>query len=694
MEDLREKRQEQLNTSDLADYSVDDIIREFGSEEPKPKRPDMSENLDRSERQKIAEAVRHAEAEKRTKEALEQAGEDGEEVKIWTPKAQREEAPKEDLEKTIVMEPLADVPEEEPEEEPWQPEEEWEEPEEAEEEETGWIPRILWPRKKPQKEAAYETPEEAGEAYAFRAAGLRPAAVIAWIAMILSALAALVASNPQWGFDDVFTAPVCNAVTLGILLLHLILSFPVWWDALKKLARGEFTAKVPVLLAAVVTAVRGGITLMGDSLCLAPPASLLLTVMLWGDYLLTRARAGTVKTVLAMDDPTAVCRVENSWHDRACIHRTEADPSGIAGELEQMPKSLQVVNIFSAVLTALSVAVAVVLSVRGGRDFLWAWNILLLGICPLGGMLAYSRMFRLVSRRLQSAGAALSGWPGAGKLSGSVCAAVTDGDLFPPKNLSMNGIKIFGDWTSERVLGYASALLESSGAEGLDLLFRQTLEAQNGRRFHADNFRTYPTGGLGGEIGGQVVRLGSLGFMQSMGITVPEDAKKRHVLCLSVEGKVAAAFVLHYQPSELSRRGLAVLMGCRGLTTILASGDMQLTPNMVQTVYGLPAERLEYPSAWERAQLSSPRAPGEQGAFLARSAFLPFALAVSCARQLRRTVPRAAAVSLLGAVVGFFLMSYMALIGAYDTANAMNLLVYHAIWLLPVGLMTGIIGKS
>ena len=197
MEDLREKRQEQLNTSDLADYSVDDIIREFGSEEPKPKRPDMSENLDRSERQKIAEAVRHAEAEKRTKEALEQAGEDGEEVKIWTPKAQREEAPKEDLEKTIVMEPLADVPEEEPEEEPWQPEEEWEEPEEAEEEETGWIPRILWPRKKPQKEAAYETPEEAGEAYAFRAAGLRPAAVIAWIAMILSALAALVASNPN-----------------------------------------------------------------------------------------------------------------------------------------------------------------------------------------------------------------------------------------------------------------------------------------------------------------------------------------------------------------------------------------------------------------------------------------------------------------------------------------------------------------
>ena len=693
MEDLHRKNEEQLNTPDGAEYSVEDIIREFGE------KPDLSQHLDREQRQKIAEAVRHAEQEKRMREAAEAdgSGED-EEVKIWTPKPHRQD-PAGDMEKTVVMEPVS-LPEEE--EEPWRPEsDQWDEPaEEAEaedeEDSPGWIPRILWPKKKAAEEAEeVMTPEEAAGHYGRQAARLRPACILSWTIMAVSAALSLLFGRPLWGLDALLTAPAVNGAALLCLAAHLLLSFPVWRDACRQLLRGRFTAKLSALAAAAVTLVHGCLNIMGDSLCLAAPASLLLTVTLWSEYLLSKAKAGTVNTVLAMEDPTAVCRVENSWQERTCIHRTEADPTGICRDLEEEPKSLRTVNAFSCVLTALSLAVAAALGARAKHhDFLWVLNIMLLGTCPLGGVLAYSRMFRLIAGRLQSAGAALGGWQGAGCMAGNVCVAVTDGDLFPPKNLSMNGIKIFGDHTSERVLGYASALLSMGGADGLERLFRRTLEAQNGRRFHADNFRTYPTGGLGGEIGGQVVRLGSIGFMQSMGITVPEEARIRHALCLSVEGEVAAAFVLHYSPSELSRKGLAILLGCRGLTTVLASGDMQLTPGMVQTVYGLPAEGLEYPSAWERAQLSSPRAPGRQGAFLARSAFLPFAMAVSLARQLRRTVPTAAAVSLLGAVVGLLLMSLMGLIGAYDTVSAVNLLLYHALWLLPVGLMTGMIGKS
>ena len=690
MDDLHRK-QEQLNISSDAEFTVEDIMAEFGSAVQTEEELRLAEEarlqaaqaagraasrhdrtLTKEERMAVAEAVRKAEEEKL-------ATEEADTVKIWTPKSPQEELPEETAEEEEIFE------EEHPEEELPQ------------EDETPFMMRSLQllPRLKKREKEPEEvrSPEEAAGQYAARTRHLRLFVILAWLLMALSVAVTAVVSTARWGLKNLIPIEFADLAVLAILLAHIGLSFDVLRQGIAAVGKGKFTAKTLVALTAAVTLVQSAVTVTDGRLSLASVASLLLTVTLWSDYLLAAAKWRAVKTLLAMDEPVAVTRTDKAWEEKNCLHRAKAEAVKDTADLEATPRTETVVGIVSAVLAALALAVAVVLFVKGGRDLLLTFNILLLGICPLGAILAYARGLHLALRRLKNAGAVVWGWGGAGRLAKASAAVVTDADLFPRANVAMNGIKIFTDQTTERVLGYALAMVERGGAKVLTQLFSETLELQNGRRFRVDNFHAYETGGFYGEIQGDTVRLGSVGFMKSMGIEVPADVRKRNALHLAVDGVITATFVLSYTPWESGRRGLAMLMNCRGLTPVLATRDMQLTPLMVQAAYRLPAERMEYPACHQREELASLQEADAPGGYLTRGGFLPFVMVVRAARQLRHAVHTASGAALLGAVLGLLLMALLTLIGAFDTASAANLLLYHAVWLIPAGLMTGSVGK-
>ncbi|MFR4335131.1 MAG: hypothetical protein ACLT3D_03825 [Lawsonibacter sp.] len=89
----------------------------------------------------------------------------------------------------------------------------------------------------------------------------------------------------------------------------------------------------------------------------------------------------------------------------------------------------------------------------------------------------YGRPFHKLARRLASSGAALAGWPGAAQSKKGDRILLTDGDLFPPGYVELNGIKVFGDWSIERVVGYTATLIRDSGS-GLTKLFHDLLRAR------------------------------------------------------------------------------------------------------------------------------------------------------------------------------------------------------------------------
>ena len=71
---------------------------------------------------------------------------------------------------------------------------------------------------------------------------------------------------------------------------------------------------------------------------------------------------------------------------------------------------------------------------------------------------------------------------------------ITDGDLFPPGYVEFNGIKVFGDYSIERVLSYTATLIRDSGS-GLTKLFHDLLRAQGGLFRQADHLHFVLGGG-------------------------------------------------------------------------------------------------------------------------------------------------------------------------------------------------------
>lgn len=170
---------------------------------------------------------------------------------------------------------------------------------------------------------------------------------------------------------------------------------------------------------------------------------------------------------------------------------------------------------------------------------------------------------------------------------------------------------------------------------------------QNGRHYGVDTFRRYEGGGLGAEIRGDVILMGSLGFMKLMRVHMPEGARVKQAVYLSVNGELAAVFALSYAPATNVKACLQALARCTGLTPILATRDFMITPQFLKHRYKLSPDRIEFPTVEERARLSSPAAVQEprQGALLARTGFSCFSMAVAGARAARSAAIAAIAVT-------------------------------------------------
>ena len=180
--------------------------------------------------------------------------------------------------------------------------------------------------------------------------------------------------------------------------------------------------------------------------------------------------------------------------------------------------------------------------------FVRCWLILLLGATPCAAMLSFARPFSALARRLASFGAALCGWHGARVLGGKHTVILRDEDVFPANNITSSGMKLYGTLPAGQVLSYALAALEAA-QDPLAALFDRLLQAQFGRRCRADAYRCYDGGGIGAQIGQDVVLVGSLPFMRSMGVHMSDGARVRQAVYVSVNGELAGIFAVKYKPS-------------------------------------------------------------------------------------------------------------------------------------------------
>ena len=551
-------------------------------------------------------------------------------------------------------------------------------------------------KKEARKKRAQEQPEhtfaspEAAYAFYAAASGTRLRLLVSTL-LCLGSVLLLVLSTPliTGTFSD--HAAVFSAAMLGLLLLQAVCSYDVCLSGVIALLRFRFDQYSMLFLALCAVVADAFFAVAEGRTPFCTVAGILLLLALWGRDLLYDARRRSLRAISNMDEPVAAIREEKAWHGYDCIFRAPGDAEQFAVQLEMPDAGSRIMRVWAPVMTAVTLALSVLTSLRTGEHFLWAWSAMLLASFPAGILIAYAKPFSALARRLYRAGAAIAGWQGARILSGEAGLIVEDADLFPPQNVTQGGMKLYGSRPAPMVIGYANAVVQTAGS-GLVPLFEQMMHDQNGRRYTVDTFRRYEGGGLGATIRGDVVLMGSIAFMKLMRVRVPEGTRLKQAVYLSVNGELTAVFALNYAPAESVRAGLSAVLRAGSLVPVLATRDFMITPQFLKLRYKIPPEHIEFPIVEERARLSSQEIPrtGPQGALMARSSFASFAGSVVSARTLRGAAIIAMIVALAGSVLGTALMFFLTFLGSSFSASCWNLFVYTVLWLIP-GLLTALL---
>ena len=511
---------------------------------------------------------------------------------------------------------------------------------------------------------------------------------------IVSGALAYLASYSLGSYDFTANADVFSKVLLIIMVVQAFIAFDVMLRGVRAVMRLRYDHASMLVVLTLACAVDAVLAIRAGRVPFCPAVTLQLSMALLGEYSMQLAKVRTLKAACSMNEPKAAVREEKAWHGEDCIFRSEGHPETFVRELEIPDAGSRIMRIYAPILTLVTLGLSVLSMLQAEDSFLWAWTALMIASFPVGIFLSFSRPFAAQARRLSRAGAAIGGWFGARMLGGEAGIAIEDADLFPPQNVTLNGMKIYSDRSVSQIIGFANAVVQTAGS-GLAPLFEEIMHNQNGRHYGVDTFRRYEGGGLGAEIRGDVILMGSLGFMKLMRVHMPEGARVKQAVYLSVNGELAAVFALSYAPATNVKASLQAISHCAGLTPILATRDFMITPQFLKHRYKLSPDRIEFPTVEERARLSSPDAIQEpkQGALLSRPSFACFSMAVAGARAARSAAIAAIAVAFTASVMGLLVLFFLTFIGSTLAVSSWNLLLYTILWLLPELLITSMAAK-
>ena len=416
-----------------------------------------------------------------------------------------------------------------------------------------------------------------------------------------------------------------------------------------------------------------------------------LFFLLHGAYHKRCALRLSCRTAASAASPYRITLDEGKWNDQDTYAKWSGDQEGFGSQIQADDGVQQIFRRFCPLLFLGDAAFALMASTGGGRPerLVWALSALFTATAAFGASLAYGRAVHKTARRLAPSGAALAGWPGIAASRRGSCVLITDGDLFPPGYVELNGFKVMADYPSERVVAYTATLIRDSGS-GLATLFHNQLRSMGGLMRNADNLQCHEGGGLSANIRGDQVLVGSAAFMKLMEVRLPQGLNVKNAVFCAIDGRLAGIFALSYTLPDTVFPALESLFSER-VEPVLATRDFNLIPAMLQQRFKLAAEKMAFPSVERRRELSDPGQEhnGVLTALLCREGLLPFAEAITASKRLRWAARLGAGLCCAASLLGMALAAYLTSVGAYTSLSPLNLLIYMLLWLAPVWFLSG-----
>ena len=382
---------------------------------------------------------------------------------------------------------------------------------------------------------------------------------------------------------------------------------------------------------------------------------------------------------------------EPQFYDkRAGILRGQGDVEDFMETYSRVsgPEIVQRVYAFVALLACVGIAVLTGL-LHGTSMAVKIFSTSLLVSVPAGYFVALTRPAALLERRLHMVGAVICGWQGVKKLCGKAVVPLREKDLFPRGSTKLNGIKFYSERNSTQVVSYTASLIFAAGG-GLVPLFRNLLASRNGTEYNVESFRDYGRGGIGGEVNGEPVLLGSLEFLEDMGVEIPQGTMVNQAIYVSIDGQLAAVIAISYAKMRSAAAGIVSLCGCRRLKTLLLTGDFMITDSFIRNKFSIRTRRLILPPQEVRSELAQRKANPEADvlALITRDDLVSTAYAITGSMSLRTACRVGSCVGIIGGITGIVIMLALSYLGATELLTPARVILYQLVWMIPSLLAT------
>lgn len=415
-----------------------------------------------------------------------------------------------------------------------------------------------------------------------------------------------------------------------------------------------------------------------------------VTMALWNRLQLRNTEMGEMDTMRKATRLDSVVKSPDFYENRPGILRGEGQVEHFMDTYSAISAPEHAQHIFALVSFLLCLGIAALAGIRHGLSM--AFQILapaMLMAIPASFFVSLSRPMAVLERRLHMVGTVLCGWQGVKGLSGKAVFPIRDADLFPTGSVKLNGVKFYGNRTPEDAIAYSAALMEENGG-ALAPVFRELLKSKGGFLYQVENFRSYPSGGVGGEVCKEPVLIGTLSFLQDMGVEIPEGTMVNQAVYCSIDGQLSAVFAISYGKLKSSAAGLVSLCANRKLHCVMLCEDFMLTDDFLRSKFSVSARRIRFPNREERHDLSA-RKPADEDVPLAlttQDGLTPVAYAISGARALRTALRIGLWLHMFAGALGMLIMAALAYLGNTELLTPLNIFLYQLVWMIPGLLVT------
>ncbi len=474
------------------------------------------------------------------------------------------------------------------------------------------------------------------------------------------------------------------------MLICALLGCQLMLDSVLELLKGRFTLNTLLTITLCACMADAVFCLRELRVPCCAAFCLEMTMALWSRYQRRNTEMAQMDTMRKAVRLHGIVKVSDYFEGRPGLLRTEGEVEDFMDTYSQTsgPEKVQSFYAFLSLLACVCIAVFAGLQ-HGTSMGVQILSTSLLVAAPASFFVASSRPAAILEQRLHMVGSVLCGWQGVKGLSGKAAFPLEDQDLFPQGCTKLNGVKFYGDRDPDEAISYTASLIQRSGG-GLVPVFQQLLTSRSGVTHPVENFQNYGGGGIGGEVCGEPVLLGSLSFLQDMGVDIPEGTMVNQAVYAAIDGQLCAVYAISYAKMRSAAAGLVTLCGYRRLTPVMLCSDFMLTESFIRAKFEVKTRRIAFPARDERAALKQiqPEPEAPVLALTTREELVSAAYAVTGARALRTSTRLGVAVHMIGGILGLLIMLVLAVLGSTELLTPVNVLLYQLVWAVPGLLVT------